>query len=203
MRKRNNNNLKIVESAMSLIAKRGYKGTTMRQIAKKANLTTGSIYYCFKSKTEILLEIQKNVIDDLVDSLENFPEKFSALEKIENLIVNIMKTINDKKQPYKIMVDEFNHFPPYLQKQVNIKAKKLEDSFKKIIEEGAREGDFKKPDVIPLEIYCKILTFFLLGACNYADRWFDPKGELSYEEIGKLLSSSFLNGLCSDKSKRK
>jgi len=198
---KNEKKLRILESAMLLIAKNGYKGSTMRQIAKKANLTTGSIYNCFESKAEILLEIQKDVIDNVVKPLENFPKNFSATEKLEIVIISIVKSINDKRSAYKIMVDEFNHFPTRQQRQVSIKAKKIESALQEILEEGIRNREFKKYDAIPLETYCKMLTFFVLGSCNYASRWLDSKGELSYEAVGKLLLSTFLNGICSEKSK--
>jgi len=191
----NSKKQKIIDSAMSLIAEKGYKASTMRQIAKKAGVTAGSLYNHIKSKTEILLEIQTKFIDNLIKAIEEYPTKAPAKKKIENVIINIIKAIHTNKPAYKITIDEFYHFPKHQQKKLNIRADKLENLIKKIIREGIKNGEFKNPyQDIKTELFVKMAAFFLLGACNYTTRWLDTKGALSYEEIGKIFSSLFLHG---------
>ena len=56
---------RILESALSLIVTRGFNATTVDDIAKKAGLTKGAIYFHFENKTAILLALL-DVIDKLV-----------------------------------------------------------------------------------------------------------------------------------------
>ena len=46
---------RIVKISRRLFLEQGYENTTVRQILKKAGLTTGSLYHFFKNKEEILL----------------------------------------------------------------------------------------------------------------------------------------------------
>ena len=56
---------RILESALSLIVTRGFNATTVDDIARKAGLTKGAIYFHFENKTAILLALL-DVIDKLV-----------------------------------------------------------------------------------------------------------------------------------------
>lgn len=52
-----NNKQKIIEAAQRLIAAQGVEKTSMRDIAAEAGITTGAIYYYYKSKEELLYDV--------------------------------------------------------------------------------------------------------------------------------------------------
>ncbi len=56
---------KILNTSRKLFIEQGYKKTTVRQIIKKADVTTGSFYHFFKNKDEVLsfmvLEVSKEL----------------------------------------------------------------------------------------------------------------------------------------------
>jgi AcrR family transcriptional regulator len=47
----------LLAAARKLFVKKGYRGTTTDEIARKAHLTKGALYYHFKSKEEMLLSL--------------------------------------------------------------------------------------------------------------------------------------------------
>jgi AcrR family transcriptional regulator len=49
--------IKIIEAAQRLIADQGVEKTSMRDIANEAGITTGAIYYYYKSKEELLYDV--------------------------------------------------------------------------------------------------------------------------------------------------
>jgi AcrR family transcriptional regulator len=49
--------VKIIEAAQRLIARHGVEKTSMRNIAEEAGITTGAIYYYYKSKEELLYDV--------------------------------------------------------------------------------------------------------------------------------------------------
>jgi AcrR family transcriptional regulator len=49
--------VKIIEAAQRLISTRGVEKTSMRDIAVEAGITTGAIYYYYKSKEELLYDV--------------------------------------------------------------------------------------------------------------------------------------------------
>lgn len=48
---------RIIEAAQRLIAEQGVEKTSMRAIAEEASITTGAIYYYYKSKEELLYDV--------------------------------------------------------------------------------------------------------------------------------------------------
>ena len=63
---------KIIKISRRLFLERGYENTTVRQVLKKARLSTGTLYHFFKNKEEILLHSLKDAlleISSLTDSI--------------------------------------------------------------------------------------------------------------------------------------
>jgi AcrR family transcriptional regulator len=53
---------KIIRISRKLFLEQGYENTTVRQVLKKAGLSTGSLYHFFKNKEEILLMSLKDAL---------------------------------------------------------------------------------------------------------------------------------------------
>ncbi|MDX5452601.1 MAG: TetR family transcriptional regulator, partial [Rhodococcus sp. (in: high G+C Gram-positive bacteria)] len=56
----------ILDSALRNMNERGYHGTSMRDIARDADITVASIYHHFKSKQEILQDIMTRALHDAI-----------------------------------------------------------------------------------------------------------------------------------------
>nr|WP_275679111.1 TetR/AcrR family transcriptional regulator [Pseudomonas entomophila] len=57
-----------MEAAITVIARDGYAGASMRNVAKHAGCTTGAVTYYFANKEEMITEVAQNLFDQ-VDSL--------------------------------------------------------------------------------------------------------------------------------------
>src|SRR4051812_6372832 len=60
----------ILRVSAELFAELGYASTTVRNIAERTGLLSGSLYHHFDSKESILEEILREFIDDLVAQIE-------------------------------------------------------------------------------------------------------------------------------------
>lgn len=60
----------ILRAAAELIAKRGYHGTSMRDIARAVGLQMASLYHHFGSKQELLVLIMREAMADLTGRVE-------------------------------------------------------------------------------------------------------------------------------------
>ena len=61
----------ILESAFRLFSRRGYESTSLSDIARFANVTRGAIYWHFKDKGDILVEICENFCGDSNNSISD------------------------------------------------------------------------------------------------------------------------------------
>jgi len=58
---------RILTAAIKTFSERGYKGTSMRMIARRAHISVGGLYLYFKSKEDLYLTLIKTRLDDLAD----------------------------------------------------------------------------------------------------------------------------------------
>lgn len=54
----------IVQAALTLFRERGYQGTTMREVAATAGVSTGNAYYYFRSKEELVQGFYDHLADE-------------------------------------------------------------------------------------------------------------------------------------------
>lgn len=62
---------KLYEAAVTLIAEQGFSATTVDEIAERAGVAKGTVYYNFKSKTELFEELLRYGVGLLTVSLQN------------------------------------------------------------------------------------------------------------------------------------
>ncbi|WP_189599210.1 TetR/AcrR family transcriptional regulator, partial [Streptomyces lateritius] len=66
---------KLYESAVTLIAEQGFSATTVDEIAERAGVAKGTVYYNFKSKTELFEELLRHGVGLLTASLREAAEE--------------------------------------------------------------------------------------------------------------------------------
>ena len=68
---------KIIKISRRLFLEQGYENTTVRQILKKAGLSTGSLYHFFKNKEEILLFSLKDALLEISSLTDGMAVKYN------------------------------------------------------------------------------------------------------------------------------
>ncbi|MEU2153702.1 TetR/AcrR family transcriptional regulator [Streptomyces sp. NPDC019396] len=66
---------KLYEAAVTLIAEQGFSATTVDEIAERAGVAKGTVYYNFKSKTELFEELLRYGVGLLTASLQAAAEE--------------------------------------------------------------------------------------------------------------------------------
>ena len=77
----------IINTATRLFAYQGFEGTSTRQIIKEAGISDPLLYYHFKSKDDLYIQIVNSTFEKYFSRLESLQKDTSTeFEKIENLI---------------------------------------------------------------------------------------------------------------------
>jgi AcrR family transcriptional regulator len=180
--------LEILQSAAEAFRRNGYSATTIDDIAKKLLMTKGSLYYYFKNKEEILYFCQDYSLDRLLELLKDVKAlEAPADEKLRRLIVSHVSLILDELKAAAMHAD-FQMLSPSLLKKVIRKRDRFERGVRQMIQDGIDEKVFTACDP-------KLVTFALLGAINWAVKWFSPDGPLRAEEVGRQFADFFIRGL--------
>lgn len=133
---------RICEAALELFVRKGYRATTIDEIAKRGRLTKGAVYYYFKSKAELLDEIVERVRNGYPcgipegngpqEKLVNFfhTQAKWAIERPTNLLLMILMSVEFKetKNATKLKIDQI-----YAD---------MSNAIAEIVEEGKASGVF-------------------------------------------------------------
>jgi AcrR family transcriptional regulator len=149
----------ISEAAMKLFAQNGYHNTTVRDIARLSNISTGSVYDYVKSKEDILFLVSQKFFATLKENVEK------ALHGLDDPLMKLKATIEatltviDNFQEYVLITyRESKHF----KKQDLIGIFQQEsffiDNFMKIFKEGNEKGVFRVNDPLLVANFLTMMT---------------------------------------------
>ncbi len=142
----NDKQIEILQVAEQLFAEEGFDGTSVRDIAKKANINIAMISYYFGSKEKMLESLVIYRISDMRLQLESlYTENISPSAKIDKMIELYISRINKNRCVYQILHFEFSkkkrelNFESFAEvKKYNLKA------LEKIIHQGQESGEFQQ-----------------------------------------------------------
>ncbi len=82
----------IIQIAMKMFAENGFHKTSTASISKEANISTGLLFYHFKSKEKLLDAIMDLVLEKLNQIIYNI-RKASPIAQLENIIDNFINSL--------------------------------------------------------------------------------------------------------------
>ncbi|GAA2739413.1 MULTISPECIES: TetR/AcrR family transcriptional regulator [Kitasatospora] len=77
---------KLYEAAVTLIAEQGFSATTVEEIAERAQVAKGTVYYNFASKTELFEGLLRHGTELLTDSLRRAAADRPPIEGLDAMI---------------------------------------------------------------------------------------------------------------------
>jgi len=78
--------VRFAEAAMSLIARHGLEGVTMRAVAAEAGLSYGSLFHYFDSKDELLMHAVRHSTSLQTKRVNEYTSQYSGLKALEHLL---------------------------------------------------------------------------------------------------------------------
>ncbi|MDP1746602.1 MAG: TetR/AcrR family transcriptional regulator [Bacteroidota bacterium] len=139
----------IIEKAAPIFNRKGYAGTSLTDLIEATGLTKGSIYGNFENKDEIAIAVYEysvkaigKKLDDLINAKQTASDKLTAFTEYHR--INWKKTFERGGCPILNAAVEADDNLPFLKNNVQGSIKKLVLKVSRIIEEGKKNGEFKK-----------------------------------------------------------
>lgn len=93
IREREARKQEILDAARQIFFDKGFHATTMEAIGQRAGFSKGAIYFYFKSKEEILVNINCTVLEAFLENLKRIREQNTVLEEVVRILVNNLRTM--------------------------------------------------------------------------------------------------------------
>ena len=171
-----------------LFREKGFDGTTIRDISTAADMHSGSPFYHFKTKQDILVAVMEQ---GLAEGLRR-TEAVMALplppeQRLTKLIRSHLGTIlEDGNDFIPVLLYDWRSLSPVNRRRVVALKDRYDALWQQVIDElqaaGHMPGD------------AQLMRLLILGAVNWTGTWFRPGGRLSLDEVAEGAASVFLRG---------
>ncbi|MEI9945634.1 MAG: TetR family transcriptional regulator [Chitinophagaceae bacterium] len=186
----NDKQVQIMEMAEMLFAEKGFNGTSVRDIAEKAQVNLAMISYYFGSKDKLLEALFTYRGEHFKLKLESMIEnkEMGAMEKMNTLIDHYIDKIMQQQCFSRIMAREqvVNHTG--ITGQLIFQMKKRNQALiSKLIHEGQKKGEFRKNIDIPLMMATLVGTSNTMVSTQHYYREINSLQSMSDEEFQKHI----------------
>ena len=168
----------ISDAAIVAMSEQGYHGTSVRDIADRAGMSSASLYHHFSSKQDLLFRITDRGIEALVrkteDALRAAPDDPAA--RLRAIVrVHVLTHAENQRGSF-IGNSEIRSLEPANRAIIISKRDQQKAIFDGVVAEGVERGVFTTP-------YPKEATMALVTMCTAVAQWYRPDGALRPEEI--------------------
>lgn len=184
--------LRILREAAALFRRRGYRATSMADLAEAVGITKSSLYHHFPSKDALLLEICQITVDRTMPMIEAIlASDLPPAEKLEQAITtHLVEGLRDRDN-LACFVQEGRNLEPIGLEAYLAKRDRYERLFRDILTEGMHVGAFRTLDV-------RLTAMALLGMCNSSVAWYRPGGGYPPEVIAKHFADLAVRAVVAD-----
>lgn len=156
----NEKQIEIIVAAERLFAEEGFDGTSVRDIAKAANVNIAMISYYFGSKEKLLEALLLYRVSSMKLTLESVSqENISPVEKMNKLIFTYVNRIHSNRCIYQILHFELSNKKRELNFKEFIQLKKENLKFiEAIVKEGQEKGFYSN------DINIALLPTIIIGS---------------------------------------
>lgn len=182
---------KIVAVAANLMGKKGYKAVSLDEITRRVGIHKTTFFHYFKNKEELLLEVLKcgiaEVTADLVQLVE--ANEITPIEKLKIAITNHLRISSRYIDNVNVYHTEIPFLSSKNRRDYLLTRKSYADLFEKILIQITDDDSqhFQKMDT-------RIVTYGILGMCNWVSKWFKTSGRLTIDDIAITFFNMIMPG---------
>lgn len=179
----------IVKKAASLFRHKGFKASSMRELAEKVGVEAPSLYNHIGSKSELLQHICFNVANEFTLHLQQLEEtQQTVVKKLDQLIRFHIKMMLLSYDELYVANHEWKHLEdPYLSNFLS-QRKLYESRMVQLVKEGIQQKELKN-----IHPYVAVLT--ILSAVRGLEFWQRHKKDIPADVLENNMVNQLLNGL--------
>jgi AcrR family transcriptional regulator len=179
-------------AAAQVFVEKGFRDTTIQDIADRLGIPKGSAYYHMGSKEELFYEILVVGVTELVERLETIASyPLSVLDRLRLAIRdNLRSAVEEIHAPVVLkLAQDIEFLTPEHRAEYIALRDRYQRCFVELIKEGIATGEIR-PLPNP-----KIAAFGILGMLNNFGRWYRPGGPLSVNDVADIYWDFIRAGL--------
>jgi AcrR family transcriptional regulator len=190
LRRNNESNRReeLLRVSAKLFREKGFDGTSIRDISAAAGMHSGSPFYHFKTKQDILVAVMEQ---GLAEGLRKI-EEVMALgvppeQKLTRLIRTQLGTILEEGSDFiPVLLYDWRSLTPANRRRIVALKDRYDALWQQVID------DLKRAGHMPGD--AQLVRLLILGAVNWTGTWYRAGGRLSLDDVAQDAARLFLQG---------
>lgn len=181
-----------VDTAALLFAQRGFDRTSVREIAQAMRLTSGTMFYHFKTKDDLLEAVIRKGMNDGVALMNDALRRAGAgpIHRLLALVSAHIKIVHgDLRHVHRVWIREWDHLNSDARLRLRAHAEHYRATLDALLLALVEGGHLRTDPVTARHL--------LLPALNWAPAWAelpdDSAGSAAGEQIGEQICAGLLN----------
>ena len=141
----------LIQAAVALFGEQGFAATNLKDVAKRAGVSKGTVYLYFKSKEDLLRAAVRTSVVPIVDAADELEVDAdgSAAELLRTLLRQWVEEFEARGVAGvpKLVMAEAGNFPELAEDYVNGVLRRVRRLVARVLKRGVRSGEFREIDV--------------------------------------------------------
>ncbi len=184
----------ILSAAEKVFAAKGFYGSTMDEIAKRAEFGTGSLYKYFQGKQDLYFSLIDEKIEEITRLMRaEMGKDLAPIDRIASILILQLSFIQKNRDFFKIYISERNRFEwtmkDDLGRGVHERFMAYIDSLEDVMRQGIEGGQLKEMDP-------RDMAHGFVGIVNsFVFEWIMSPGAYSLVSKGRTIMNIFFEGV--------
>jgi AcrR family transcriptional regulator len=181
----------LLRIAATLFAERGFKNTTVRDIAEAAGILSGSLYHHFDSKESMVDEILSTFQEELFAAYDAvLASDDDVRTKLDRVVRLSFEAIDQHPAEVAIFQNEADHLGTFERfGYLADRAAQSRNVWITLLREGVETG------VLRQDLDIDLVYRFIRDTVWVAVRWYRPGGDLSHTDVADQYLTILLEGI--------
>jgi AcrR family transcriptional regulator len=185
--------VRVLDAAAKVFRENGYAGARLVDIATEAEMQTGSLYYHFDSREDLVSHLLRNAwhhTDGLVRrSVEELPARTTPVNRLATAMTAHMLSVLSEANYTSAMLRILGQVPDDVRATIGPLQKDYLDLWRGLLRDAQNAGDLR-PGLDP-----SVVLQVLMGALNWTVEWYQADHHLAPEDLAAEFCSLVFEGM--------
>jgi AcrR family transcriptional regulator len=178
----------VLRAAARSFTEKGFHETSLDDVAESLNVSKPTLYYYAKSKNDILFDCVRIGLERLSAATDEAQVSAgTGRDRLVALWTEYVRIVTEDFGRCLILIGE-DPLPAQARRELRALKSQVDRRFRSFVEAGMADGSLRRCDA-------RLAAFVSAGALSWIARWFDPKGEMSVDEVAQASIDMLLRGL--------
>lgn len=178
----------VLSTAAQMFNERGFRATSLDDIAARLHVTKPTLYYYVKNKDEILLECVKKGLHLILEGIE--ASRQAGGNAVDQLRACMQVYADIVTQPFGMCIIRIGdeEVPEPSRTELRRMKSEIDQAFRRLVAQGVQEGTLAPCDP-------KMTAFVIAGALSWIGRWYQSGGQYSAAQVAEQCIGTLMHGV--------